>query len=45
MAGRGFKASSTSLRPEQLQGMQIVGKDMPSSSVAPPPSFPALLSK
>lgn len=39
--GGGFKAS-TSLRPEQLQGMGITGKDMPSSIVAPPPTFPPL---
>ncbi|XP_055300705.1 DNA-directed RNA polymerase III subunit RPC7 [Sitodiplosis mosellana] len=46
MAGRGgFKGASSSLRPEQLQGMGIVGKDMPSATVAPPPTFPQLLSR
>lgn len=46
MAGRGgFKGPSTSLRPEQLQGMGIIGKDMPSSIVAPPPTYPPLLSR
>lgn len=46
MAGRGgFKGASSSLRPEQLQGMGIVGKDMPSAAVAPPPTFPPLLSR
>ncbi|XP_031634195.1 DNA-directed RNA polymerase III subunit RPC7 [Contarinia nasturtii] len=45
MAGRGFKGASSSLRPEQLQGMGIMGKDMPSSTVAPPPTFPPLLNR
>lgn len=46
MAGRGgFKGPSTSLRPEQLQGMGIMGKDMPSSIVAPPPTYPPLISR
>lgn len=46
MAGRGgFKGASSSLRPEQLQGMGILGKDMPSATVAPPPTFPPLISR
>lgn len=46
MAGRGgFKGASTSLRPEQLQGMGVSSKDMQSSTIAPPPTYPTLLSR
>lgn len=47
MAGRGgfSRQSSSSLRPEQLQGMGIMGKDMPSAIVAPPPTFPPLINR
>lgn len=46
MAGRGgFNRQSSSLRPEQLQGMGVMGKDMPSSTVAPPPTFPPLINR
>lgn len=47
MAGRGgfSRQSSSSLRPEQLQTMGVMGKDMPSATVAPPPTFPPLINR
>lgn len=45
MGSRGGFKNSTTLRPEQLQGMGVSSKDMPNSSAAPPPTFPTLISR
>lgn len=42
--GKGGKASS-SFTQEQLQALGVVGKEMPSVTLAPPPLFPTLASK
>lgn len=45
MAGRGRGGKSSSLTQEQLQAMGCIGKDMPQVQLAPPPTFPPLMSK
>lgn len=45
MAGRGGYKPTTSLRPEQLQGMGITGKEMQSATVTLPPTFPPLINR
>ncbi|XP_055843930.1 DNA-directed RNA polymerase III subunit RPC7 [Episyrphus balteatus] len=46
MAGRGGRGGKTSsLTQEQLQAMGCIGKDMPQVQLAPPPTFPPLMSK
>lgn len=45
MAGRGGYKPTTSLRPEQLQGMGITGKEMQSATFVLPPTYPTLLNR
>ncbi|XP_055912677.1 DNA-directed RNA polymerase III subunit RPC7-like isoform X2 [Eupeodes corollae] len=45
MAGRGRGGKTSSLTQEQLQAMGCIGKDMPQVQLAPPPTFPPLMSK
>lgn len=45
MANRGAMKQSTSLRPEQMQGMGINSKEIQNATVTQPPTFPPLVTR